>query len=418
MKRLLCLMWLLLPTLVWAGESRTIEAGDAAFETEVFPASGRMRVLWFPPETGFGKPQRRIARALAQRGIEVWLVDVFASYFLPSVASSLARIPGEDVAVLLGAAGRDGRRLILLGTGRGILPLLRGAHAYQLRHPDNRSLAGAILLSPQFFVSTPDPGEAAEILPVVRRTNLPLFILQPKNSPWYWKLPRILPVLEAAGSEVYVQILPGLRDRFHFRPDATPTEQQAAERLPLWIARAARLLARLPPRPRPVLPLDAEPPKLPEGKKERRLRPYAGDPTPPALNLPDLQGRIHRLADYRGQVVLINFWASWCPPCVHEMPSMQRLADAFAGRPFTILAVNMAEDEATIRRFLREKVRVRFPILLDRDGAALKRWQVFAFPTSYLLDRQGRIRYALFGAIDWDAPPVKEVVEGLLDEAD
>ena len=418
MKRLLCLMWLLLPTLVWAGESRTIEAGDAAFETEVFPASGRTRVLWFPPETGFGEPQRRIARSLSQRGVEVWLVDVFASYFLPSVASSLARIPGEDVAALLDTAAGDGRRLVLLGTGRGILPLLRGAHAHQLRHPDSATLAGAILLSPQFFVATPDPGEAAEILPVVRRTNLPLFILQPKNSPWYWKLPRILPVLEAAGSEVYVQILPGLRDRFHFRPDATPTEQQASERLPLWIARAADLLARLPARPRQVLPLDAEPPTLPEGKKERRLRPYAGDPNPPALDLPDLKGRRHRLADYRGRVVLINFWASWCPPCVHEMPSMQRLADAFAGRPFTILAVNMAEDEATIRRFLREKVAVRFPILLDRDGAALKRWQVFAFPTSYLLDRQGRIRYALFGAIDWDAPEVKEVVEGLLDETD
>ncbi len=418
MKRLACLLWLLLPLLAWAGEPRTIEAGDAAFEIESFPASGRLRLLWFPPETGFGEPQRRIARALSQRGIDVWLVDVFASYFLPTVASSLTRVPGEDVAALLDAAGHDGHRLILLGSGRGILPLLRGAHAYQLRHPDNRSLAGAILLSPRFFVATPDPGEAAGILPVVRRTNLPLFILQPKNSPWYWKLPQILPVLEAAGSEVYVQILPGLRDRFHFRPDATPAEQQAAERLPLWLARAARLLARQPARPRKVLPLETEPSTLPEGKKERRLRPYAGNPTPPALNLPDLTGRIHRLADYHGQVVLINFWASWCPPCVHEMPSLQRLSDAFTGRPFTILAVNMAEDEATIRRFLREKVTVRFPILLDRDGAALKRWQVFAFPTSFLLDRQGRIRYALFGAIDWDAPEVKEVVEGLLDEAD
>lgn len=417
MKRLLLLVCLLLPPLpgLAGGEARSIPAGETDFEVEVFPAKAGPRLLWFPPATGFGEAQRRIAASLAQRGIEVWLVDLFASYFLPTVASSLAKIPAADVAALIDAAGGNGRRLFLFGSGRGSLPLLRGVHAWQQAHPD-RPPPPVLLLSPQFYVETPDPGQPAAILPVVRRTNLPLFILQPKKSPWYWKLPQILPVLEAAGSEVFVQILPGLRDRFHFRPDATQAEQAAAQRLPGWIARAMRLLGRLPARVRPVRALDAAPPVPPEGKKARHLRPWQGDPTPPALALPDLDGRLHRLADYRGRVVLVNFWASWCPPCVHEMPSMQRLADAFAGRPFTILAVNMAEDEATIRRFLREKVKVRFPILLDRDGAALRRWQVFAFPTSYLLDRQGRIRYALFGAIDWDTPEVRRLVETLLVE--
>ena len=416
MKILLGLILLLITTAPFAGETRSIPAGDADIEVEVFAAAGQARLLWFPPATGFGPPQRRIAAALAAAGMEVWLVDVFASYFLPTVPSSLARIPAADMAALIDAAVRDGRRLVLLGSGRGVLPLLRGAHARLLRRPESPELAGAILLSPPFFVETPDPGEPARLLPVVRHTNLALFVMQPRKSPWYWKLPQVLPVLEAAGSEVFVQILPGLRDRFHFRPDATAEERQAARALPRWIARAATLLLRLPARPRPVTPLATPLGPLPEGKKARTLKPYAGDPAPPPLDLPDLRGRIHRLADYRGQVVLINFWASWCPPCVHEMPSMQRLADAFADQPFTILAVNMAEDEATIRRFLREKVAVRFPILLDRDGAALKRWQVFAFPTSYLLDKQGRIRYALFGAIDWDTPEVKGIVSGLLAE--
>jgi len=384
-KRLLLLACLLLtPLALTAGEPRSVSAGETDFETEIFPADGP-RLLWFPPATGFSDAQRRIASALAQRGIEIWLVDVFASYFLPTVASSLARIPADDIADLIDTAGRDGRRLFLLGSGRGSLPLLRGVHAWQRRHPD-QTPPPALLLSPKFYVQTPDPGQPAEILPVVRRTNLPLFLLQPKKSPWYWKLPQIVPVLEAAGSDVFVQILPGVRDRFHFRPDATPAEQAAAQRLPLWISHAIHLLGRLPARARPVQALDAPPPVPPEGKPEHSLRPWQGDPAPPPLALPDLDGRRHQLADYRGRVVLVNFWASWCPPCVHEMPSLQRLADAFADRPFRILAVNMAEDPATIRRFLREKVKVRFPILLDRDGAALQRWRVFAFPTSYLLD--------------------------------
>lgn len=93
---------------------------------------------------------------------------------------------------------------------------------------------------------------------------------------------------------------------------------------------------------------------------------------------------------------------------------MQRLKEKMAGKPFTILAINMAEDEATIRRFLQEKVKVDFPILLDRDQAVLKRWKVFVFPTSYLIGADGKIAYGLAGAIEWDEPAVLKIVEGLL----
>jgi thiol-disulfide isomerase/thioredoxin len=72
------------------------------------------------------------------------------------------------------------------------------------------------------------------------------------------------------------------------------------------------------------------------------LKPWTGGPPPP-LTLKDLEGKTHRLADYKGKVVLINFWATWCAPCVQEMPSIQRLKDKLAGRPFVVLAVNLDE---------------------------------------------------------------------------
>lgn len=132
------------------------------------------------------------------------------------------------------------------------------------------------------------------------------------------------------------------------------------------------------------------------------LKPYTGPGLPP-FTLADLEGRPHRLSDYRGQVVLVNFWATWCPPYVEEMPSMQRLKERLADEPFAILAVNMAETEGDIQTFL-QKVKVDFPLLMDREGDVVKAWRIFAFPTSFVLDPDGRIRYALYGALEWDAP--------------
>jgi len=147
----------------------------------------------------------------------------------------------------------------------------------------------------------------------------------------------------------------------------------------------------------------------------RDLQVYKGGATPP-LVLKDLSGKTHDLKQYRGKVVLINFWATWCPPCRAEMPSMQRLKAKMAGKPFVILAVDMGEPEAVVKSYIRE-IKTDFTVLLDKDGRALKAWKVFAFPTSYVVDAQGKIRYGLYGASEWDAADKVKKITQLLPPA-
>ncbi len=135
----------------------------------------------------------------------------------------------------------------------------------------------------------------------------------------------------------------------------------------------------------------------------------------PAMTLPRLDAANLDIKHLRGKVVLVNFWAVWCPPCRKEMPSMSRLMAKLAGKPFTILGVNEGESPDEIRAFLKQ-VPVNFPILLDSDGEYLKPWQVFAFPTSYIVDKQGRLRLGLFGSIEWDSPETIAEIEKLLVE--
>lgn len=135
----------------------------------------------------------------------------------------------------------------------------------------------------------------------------------------------------------------------------------------------------------------------------------------PELTLPDMEGVPVSVESLRGRVVLVNFWAVWCPPCRKEMPSMARLAKQLADQPFTILGVNVGESPEEIQAFLRQ-VPVNFPILLDREARYLKPWRVFAFPTSYVLDKQGRFRLGLFGSIEWDDPHAVARIKALLAE--
>ena len=134
---------------------------------------------------------------------------------------------------------------------------------------------------------------------------------------------------------------------------------------------------------------------------------------PPPLALVALDGKPHRLEDYRGKVVLINFWATWCVPCREEMPSMNKLRASLAGQPFAVLAVNLAEPESRIRRFM-EQVPLDFPVLLDRDTSVAKAWKARILPASFVVGPDGAIRYSVLGQLDWSDQKIRRAMLALM----
>ncbi len=142
------------------------------------------------------------------------------------------------------------------------------------------------------------------------------------------------------------------------------------------------------------------------------LLPWPGGATP-ALALKDLDGRVVRLADFRGRPVLVHFWATWCAPCIEELPSLQRLADRLAPQGLEILAVNERENVARILPFA-ERLGLTLRIVRDHDGSARDAWGVRVFPSTFVVGPDGHIALAAIGAVDWDDNAVESRLRALL----
>ena len=131
--------------------------------------------------------------------------------------------------------------------------------------------------------------------------------------------------------------------------------------------------------------------------------------------LKNINGEIVRLSDYQGKVVLVNFWASWCSPCLQEIPSMQRLEKSLAEHPFEIIAINVAEQKRKVI-YQAKRINMTFIVLLDSGSNTFKQWQAKILPTSFIVDKKGHIRYLAQGPIEWDTDEVSTTIENLLIE--
>ena len=150
---------------------------------------------------------------------------------------------------------------------------------------------------------------------------------------------------------------------------------------------------------------------------EYGLEPVYKQPQAPPLTLDRLRGEALALDDYRGRVVLINFWATWCPPCVQELPAIQELRGRFERDQFEVLAVNLGEDIETIEGFLDQfETSLDFPILLARDQSIMQEWKVLGLPTTFIVDKAGRQRYRAVGPRDFAHEHIVSRVGALIAE--
>ena len=135
----------------------------------------------------------------------------------------------------------------------------------------------------------------------------------------------------------------------------------------------------------------------------------------PAFTLQDMDGEAHALSDYRGKVVMINFWATWCPPCRREIPSMEAVYQDLGDAGFVVLAINEWETADHVFPYIGQlDVFPSFPILFDREGAVADAYGIKGLPTTVLVDRKGNIVYRAVGGRDFNHPDVKDIIRRLM----
>ena len=143
----------------------------------------------------------------------------------------------------------------------------------------------------------------------------------------------------------------------------------------------------------------------------RGMTAMPADRQAPTLRLNDDDGKAVDLAQYRGKVVLVNFWASWCPPCRKEFPSLSRVRKLFKPSEFEVLAVNVGEEPDFAFSFAGI---TDFPVLFDRDSKVIVAWGVQGLPTTFLVNRKGQLAYRAAGGREFDDPDIVSAIRQLL----
>jgi thiol-disulfide isomerase/thioredoxin len=412
MMRVVILFFLLLwisPAISATEHSITDRDGNE-ITIKVDQAAGDLVMIWL---VDHDEPRLLFDTLLQQfpkHGIEIWRVDLLEAYYLPRSSEEVRTLDGVGVAAVLRAAHRISDKKILLASyDRMPLPLLRGVNHWQATQQQSR-LLGAILFYPNLFGPAPIAGEAPELDPILSVTNLPLIIYQPEIGSQRWRLEQVITTLWQAGSPTYVYLVPGVKDWFIMgMEEPSETEKKAIAELPEQLSIFAKLLEH---HPQPAIRATTAPIPPPNIQMLTALQ----RPTPaPALRLSDSQDRQLDLRSLKNKVVLVNFWATWCPPCVEEIPSLNRLQAHFPDREVRIISVDFRETPQEMEAFLKQ-IPVEFPVLMDRDGLVSLAWQVFSFPSSFIIDRQGRIRYSANRALNWDSSEVIEIIDRLVAE--
>jgi thiol-disulfide isomerase/thioredoxin len=410
---------LLLLALFWLGAAQSAETmnfaiHDQDIQVDRYPASGDRLMIWIMPRLAETPRARSLAGEVARLGIEVWLVDLADSLFLPEGPATQRAIHGRYISGLVQAAHQNSDKTVsLLARGYGAIPALKGVRDWQFSQPaaGPAYLSGVVLVSPDLYATIPALGREPVYEAIARATNVPVMLFQAGKRGNRWQLDKLLAELQVGGASTFHKILPGVTGLFNDEDEAAPT-LKTLKAFPAELARSLKLLQRLPT-PLQAAELAENPGDAGLGLDTQLVEFRAGF-APQPVDLFTARGQRMVRKDYRGRVTVMNFWASWCPPCVEEIPSLNHLRQLMAGQPFELISVNYAEEPARVQNFLKQ-VKVDFPVLLDHDGRFSAQWKVLVFPSTFVIAPDGRIVYGVNGAILWDSPEVVARLKALLD---
>ncbi|MFW2374249.1 MAG: redoxin domain-containing protein [Gammaproteobacteria bacterium] len=381
-----------------------LTVADQEFSIDHYPAEGKHLVLWLSSGFETSEVELNTAQRLSQAGVEVWYVDLVNNLFLTRDAKTMRSFRGEYVAELIVMAHqRTGKRVTVIGRAYGAIPALYGAHKWQtLDKPSSDYLNGAILFSPELIQTVPALGQTAEYMPVVSASSLPIMVFQSAKRGNRWQLNELVRELQKNNPNVFVKIFKDVTSVFSDRDTSLQT-LQVRQALVHDLISSINLLERFVT-PQQALPLKKIKPAQTRGL-DISLKKYTANPQPAQLDLLDARGKRLVRKDYRGKVTVVNFWASWCAPCIEEIPSLNNLLIKMKDRPFELISVNYAEDAYKVSLFLQQ-VKVNFPVLLDKEGKVSAEWNVLVFPSTFVIGPDGMIHYGVNGAIHWDSPEV------------
>jgi len=407
----LLLTILFLSSIVIADDKIEIELSSGeVILADTFKADGDTLYLYLPSERGFGKGHIPTAQQLAFDGSDVWVLDLHTSYMVPKHRSSIGKFSIDDLVELISLTQDKGfKKLFFITSGRGAQLALKAAYQWQTQHPDDPYLKGHIFHSPHLIKGAPALGTEAEYVNVAKVSNLPIYMILTQYSTKYFRAKEILQTLKLGGSSVFVHRLKGVRGGFYMRneEDLTKLDLKVKADLANIYSQAANLLSTVTPLAPKTLS-KRKSTKVNLTFSEPMLKPYKGKQNI-ALQLKDLNGNTVNLSDYKDKVILLNFWASWCKPCIKEIPSLVRLGDKLKQQDFKIITVNVGESAREISDF-KKRVKFDLPILLDDEGKAVQDWGVYAYPSNFILDKNAIIRYTYRGALEWDSPAIIQTI--------
>lgn len=374
-----------------------------------YPAEGNNLILWIG-SNGWHDRAIQLAMDFAKQGIEVWQID-FAEALLQNANSNFMRnLDARYVADIIDAVHqRTGKRVILLAQSYASIPLLSGATLWQQRDKHEGKLLGAMLFSPNLVTALPALGKDPEYLPITRATHLPVMIYQGSLHGSATQFTSLLKEISLSNSQVFTTMLPGVTSLF-YSEENSPSTLKFLQEMPAKTLALFSLFDSLPVQLSKSTYV--QPQQVSDVHPDIKLSPFTANPLPPVIDLNDANGKKFMLQDYRGKVTVVNFWASWCSPCIEEIPSLNRLREQMQGQPFELISINYADSPAKIREFLKQ-VRVEFPVLVDPNGKVAQQWNVIGFPSTFVIGKDGRIKYGVNAAIHWDTPEIISTLKDL-----